>query len=393
MECDIIIPVWNQLEFTRDCIENLIKNTRIPYTLIVIDNASDDDTKRYLEGLKTRGSLRVELIRNEVNAGFIKAVNQGLRISHAAFVCILNNDTIPAPGWLERMIEFAATHRDVGLVNPQCSGHGDMPIDMYAKKLEDSRGAYMEMNQCQGFCMLVKREVIAMVGYLDESFGIGGFDDTDYSMRAYLAGYKCVAIKDAYVYHRLHGSFDRAGDREAWVERNQKIYYEKWGKHLRAGIAVSLRAPDDEALAHLATFSYGLAREWSWVHIWLNCRADQDEMQKAFEGSFDRYNLPPHQNIRVEYFNLPQPAFDLVVSGKLLERIRPRMKEKRFDMLVAFGDFGIDAFRAASLSAKVTKVRTMTISHREKVLNWLNKGKETALFTRQKVRESEQHAV
>ena len=221
MSCDIIIPIWNQLEFTRDCIDSVIRNTNYPYRIILVDNASDDETRLYLEGLRFKGQgPEIILIRNDVNAGFVKAVNQGLKISDAEYVCVLNNDTVAAPGWIRRMIDFAEAHNDVGLINPQCDGHGAMAIDEYAKSLERNKGIYMEMNQCQGFAMLVKREVIKKIGYLDEAFGIGGFDDTDYSMRAHKAGYRSVAIYDAYVYHRLHASFDKAGDREEWVRRN-----------------------------------------------------------------------------------------------------------------------------------------------------------------------------
>lgn len=98
MKCDIIIPVWNHKDITKDCIDSIIRNTVYPYSLILIDNASDADTKTYLESLKNNGSIDVKLIRNEENLGFVKAVNQGLKASGAPYVCIMNNDTIATPG-------------------------------------------------------------------------------------------------------------------------------------------------------------------------------------------------------------------------------------------------------------------------------------------------------
>jgi len=278
------------------------------------------------------------LIANGKNLGFVKAVNQGLGLSDAPYVCVLNNDTVPAPGWLDRMVAFAGGHKDVGLINPQCNGHGDMTIEDYAKALEARKGRFMEMNQCQGFCMLVKREVIEKIGLLDESFGIGGFDDTDYSMRAHKAGYKSVAIGDAYVYHRLHGSFDKAGDREYWVKRNQKIYYDKWGKHLRVGIKFSRAGGGEREVSGVMKFAYGLAREWSWVHIWINSRVDKALIKKSIEDILEREGLPPHQNIRINYFNLPDALFNLVMLGKLAGRMRRRMRDKRFDAVLSFNE-------------------------------------------------------
>ena len=54
MKCDIIIPVWNQLEYTRNCIENIFCTTSYPYRLILIDNGSDEETGAYLGSVKNR---------------------------------------------------------------------------------------------------------------------------------------------------------------------------------------------------------------------------------------------------------------------------------------------------------------------------------------------------
>ena len=380
MKCDIIIPIWNQLDYTRDCIEGILKNTAYPYRLILIDNASDDEMRRYLDGVKAKRPRDVELIRNEENLGFVKAVNQGLKCSKEPYVCVLNNDTIPATSWLERLIDFAESHKDVGLVKPQCDGHLDRPIEIYARMLETNKGRYMEMNQCQGFCMLVKREVIERIGYLDESFGIGGFDDTDYSMRAHRAGYRSVAIYDAYVYHRLHASFNRAGNREEWVKRNEKIYYDKWGKHLRVGIAIYLDVLDAAVASSAILLAYGLAREWSWVHMWIDFRGDKDILKKTIESFKEKNRIPPHQNIKVGYFNMPKGLFDLVIAGKLLERLKPRMRDKRFDAIIRLDD-SLLAFTFSF--AKALKARLVTLSSSRTVCDWEKEGRELAAIIKE----------
>ena len=101
MKCDIIIPVWNQPEATRECIESIVRGTNYPYRLILVDNGSGPETRSYLEELRKRPAPEVKLIRNEENLGYIKAVNQGLKASDAPYVCLMNNDTIPGAGWLE----------------------------------------------------------------------------------------------------------------------------------------------------------------------------------------------------------------------------------------------------------------------------------------------------
>ena len=381
MRCDIIIPIWNQLEFTKDCIDSIARNTGYPYRLILIDNASDKDTRDYLESVKNSKSLDVILIRNEKNAGFIKAVNQGLNKSDAPYVCIMNNDTIPAHGWLNRMVDFAESHPDAGLINPQCNGHMNSPIEVYAKSLEKNKGVYMEMNQCQGFCMLVKRELINKIGLLDEAFGIGGFDDTDYSMRAHKAGYKSVSIYDSYVYHRLHASFNKSGDREDWVARNQKIYYDKWGKHLRVGLPVSVSAPDDIDMTHLTEFAYGLAREWAWVYIWINCNADKDKIKKAIDEAIKAKGFPIHQNISIKYLNLPDAVFNLTVLGKLFERMRRRFKDKRFDAIIAFDE---DRYKFFLSFKWIFKTFVFKVLFDGSIKDWQVEGKNIAVSIKEK---------
>ena len=104
--CDIIMPVWNELDTTKECIDSIVKHTHYPYRLVIIDNGSDIPTQDYLRELKSRKDINLELIRNEENLGFVKAVNQGIRFSDASYICIMNNDTIATDGWLEEMVSI-----------------------------------------------------------------------------------------------------------------------------------------------------------------------------------------------------------------------------------------------------------------------------------------------
>jgi hypothetical protein len=333
--------------------------------------------------------------------GYIKAVNQGLKISDSAYICMMNNDTIPAPGWLEHMVEFAEAHADVGLINPQCGGHNGDSVENHARMLESYKGDYMEMNQCQGFCMLVKRDLVNKIGLLDETFGVGGYDDTDYSMRAHKAGFRSVAIRDSYVFHRIHASFDEAGNREEVVKRNRKIYYDKWGKHLRIGVLFSVERLDPFGGARAPTFSpgtkgaaqgqsldalemsrlleyvYGLAREWSWVHIWINSRQGKDVIKRVIDDVMRAKGLMPHQNIRIDCFNMPVLLFDLTVSGKMIERMRSRMMDKRFDALISFDD---NSYKLANATAKLLGLSVIRpLSEKEGIHDWLAEGRRAAV--------------
>lgn len=250
-KCDIIIPVWNQLEVTRECIDSILKNTNYPYRLIVIDNGSEAPTESYLSGLKENKGLDLLLIRNDKNLGFVKAVNQGVVVSDAPYLCIMNNDTIAASGWLEEMVDVIEANPSIGLLNPSSNTSGQFPgersIDEYALTLKGFKGQIQELYTCRGFCMLVTKEAIKRVGLLDEIYHVGYFDDTDYCKRAQALGYKTARAKAAYVYHKENVSFRTLKNNKDLFSDNEKIFFERWGRHVRVGYFIDGSLSNEKA--------------------------------------------------------------------------------------------------------------------------------------------------
>ena len=280
MNCDIIIPVWNQLALTKDCLSSIFANTGPGYGIIVVDNASAADTKNYLEATKSLSKAPFNIIRNEINLGFIKAVNQGIAASKARYVCLLNNDTIVTKGWLEAMIEVAESSPEIGIVNPSSNNLGQKPaqgepIELYAEKLRNSTIKTAEIATAIGFCMLIKRAVIEKIGFFDEIYGMGNFEDTDFSRSAAKAGYRAVRAVRAYVYHRENSSFKRRKDYEISFNRNREIYESRWGKPKR--IACVLDLHDSGALKRSGLDSIKLALEGNWVFYFFTGQPDLPE--------------------------------------------------------------------------------------------------------------------
>jgi glycosyltransferase involved in cell wall biosynthesis len=104
----IIIPCWNQLEFTRQCIAALLRHTHGPWELIIIDNGSTDGTAAYLANLRDAAPLPVTLISNTRNLGFPAAINQGLRCARGDYLVLLNNDVVVTEGWLNQLVGLAS---------------------------------------------------------------------------------------------------------------------------------------------------------------------------------------------------------------------------------------------------------------------------------------------
>jgi GT2 family glycosyltransferase len=285
MKCDIVIPVWNQPEFTKDCIDSILKNTEdVDYRIIAIDNASGEEAKNYLESLKPSLGPKLLLVKNENNLGFVKAANQGMRLSEAPYICLLNNDTLVAEGWLSEMIKIAEGLPQIGLVNPSSNNLGQRPaknepMEAYAEKLKKDSRKFFEIGSAIGFCMLVKRALIDKIGIFDEIYSMGNFEDTDYSRRAVKEGFLCVRACAAYVYHREGASFGRDGAFDENFERNRQIYEFRWGK--RRWIAYVLNPVDEFVLAKFNKDALDTARRGFWV----------------WSFSKDRLDLPRHSNI------------------------------------------------------------------------------------------------
>ncbi len=100
----VIVPCWNQLEFTRQCIAALTRCTRSPWELIVVNNGSSDGTGDYLAGVQDASAVPVTVIANSTNLGFPAAINQGLKYARGEYLMLLNNDAVVTEGWLEQLV-------------------------------------------------------------------------------------------------------------------------------------------------------------------------------------------------------------------------------------------------------------------------------------------------
>jgi glycosyltransferase involved in cell wall biosynthesis len=103
----IIVPCWNQIHFTQQCLAALKNHTRPTWELIVVDNASTDETASYLAGVRDMAAVPVTVVSNATNLGFPAAINQGLQLARGEYLVMLNNDVVVTDGWLDQLIALA----------------------------------------------------------------------------------------------------------------------------------------------------------------------------------------------------------------------------------------------------------------------------------------------
>src|SRR3989338_3417363 len=241
--CDIILLSWNKLLYLQPCVESLFKHTKLPINLFIVDNGSGAETVNYLQKLgitQHQENIHLQIIYNNENLGFVGGMNQGMKLSTSPYVCLLNNDTLFTANWLELCLKTFESNPQIGIVNPNSTTFGVWPKKN--QSVEDVAFEILkrwadqpitEIGSAVGFCMFIKREVIEKIGYLEESLYKFFFEDADYSKRAKLAGYKCVVANQAYVFHYEHKSFKNKKHRDQFFKKNQKWFFEKWGKPLR----------------------------------------------------------------------------------------------------------------------------------------------------------------
>jgi len=239
----IIILAHNALEYTRKCVESIQAHTEIAHEIIFVDNASTDGTRGYLAKL-SREHDHYLLVVNRENVGFAAGNNQGLAIAQGDYLLLLNNDVVVAPGWLECLVDCAENNPDIGIVGP-VSNHvaGPQLIEVVAydtaslegleqfaaKRALANKGQIKRLPRVVGFCMLVKRAVVDQIGGLDERYGMGNFEDDDFSLRAVLAGYGSCIAKDCFIHHFGNRTFKSAKlDYEASLRKNWEIFKRKW---------------------------------------------------------------------------------------------------------------------------------------------------------------------
>ncbi len=307
MKCDIIIPVWNEKALTVKCIDSIRQNTHFPYRILIIDNGSDPETSRYLKELTNKNPDLINLKRNDENLGFPKAVNQGIALSDAPYLCILNNDTEVYNGWLTEMIRVAESSADIGIVNPASNNLGRK----YTQPTSEDYGKYIEMSVCIGFCMLIKREVVDKIGKLDEIYSPGNFEDTDFSRRAVKAGYRCVMARGAYVYHVQNTGFKKRKDWDEKFKRNLDIFNERWGRVKRIAYIIKDLKENDPSAAERNIRDF--LKNGDWVYVFL---------KKGRLGP----NLKEHCSLRI--FELGSFIFDIKVFWRIVTR------KKKFDKVI-----------------------------------------------------------
>ena len=210
----IIIPNWNGVHHLPTCLDSLRRQSYPDFEVIVVDNGSTDGSLELL----ARDYPEVKVVALPENRGFAGGVNAGIREARGEIVAVFNNDAEADPCWLGELAGALARHPEAGMATPKVLLFDRREVinttgDFYGVDgVPGNRGVWQrdegQFNDeeyvfgAAGVAAAYRRAMLDEVGLLDEGL-ISYCEDVDLAWRAQLAGWKCVYVPKAVVYHKL----------------------------------------------------------------------------------------------------------------------------------------------------------------------------------------------
>ncbi|MGB9181610.1 MAG: glycosyltransferase [Pyrinomonadaceae bacterium] len=242
VRCSIVIPVFNKVEYTFQCLRSLIQEIDLSeHEIIVVNNASSDETARVLACFKDI----VRVINNEANMGFVDACNQGAAVARGEYLVFLNNDTVVLEGWLKNLLDTIEDDSTVGAVGSlflypdgliQEAGaivwkDGGAFHYGWGKSTENRKYVFArEVDYCSGASLLIRKTIFDSLGGFDRRFAPAYYEDIDLCMGVRSLGYKVVYQPASRIIHYegvTAGRDTQAGFKHFQIVNREKLV-EKW---------------------------------------------------------------------------------------------------------------------------------------------------------------------
>jgi len=211
----IIIPVFNRIEFTKKCIESLFNQTYKKFKVVIIDDGSSDGTNEFIKN----NYPAIHLIKGDGNLWWTASINLGVKYAlnnKADYVLTLNNDTIAAPDFLEKIIYFTKVHPDAlfgaiayNAINGTAIYGGHMidwrnasTIELLPLNLKKIDNGLVKVSHYPGRGLLIPRKVFDSIGLYDEKKMPQNGADDDFTLRAKKQGFDifCNYTAKLYIY-------------------------------------------------------------------------------------------------------------------------------------------------------------------------------------------------
>jgi GT2 family glycosyltransferase len=236
VRCSVVIPVHGRAGLTRRCLDAILADPpHTPFEVVVVDDASDDDTAALL----ARQPEPVRSLRRDQNGGFAVACNDGADAARGELIVFLNNDTEPHPGWLDALVAYADAHPRAAVVGAKLLFPDGSVQHAGVVICQDGRPRHVyagfprghpaveregELQAVTAACMLVRRPAWEEAGGFDPEFR-NALEDVDLCLRVRDAGGEVHYCPASVVTHLESVSRGRGS---AGVQENERRFRERW---------------------------------------------------------------------------------------------------------------------------------------------------------------------
>lgn len=244
---------------TRPCLESLLPWCDDPaFEVLMVDNGSNDGSAQ-----KTlswcAAHPQVKCLLSETNRGFSGGMNWGAEHAHGQWLLLVNNDTVFPKNSLDALCRVLhEVPADVAMLGPvtNVAGNGQrlwQPGATHEQWLKTGEWLndhpsqqLMPVYRCDFFCIAIRRDVWNELGGLDPAFGLGYYEDFDFSLRLVKAGYRQLITEDVFVLHLGSATFKTSNSAKALMKRNKELLRIKHSEarflHTRLGNLAVLQA-------------------------------------------------------------------------------------------------------------------------------------------------------
>ncbi|SEP23922.1 glycoside hydrolase family 99-like domain-containing protein [Nitrosovibrio sp. Nv6] len=249
-DVSIILPVFNNLKLTLECLLSIAAHTDpgVSYEVIVADDASTDETAQVISSIP---HLRV--VRNESNLGFLRNCNHALEHAQGNFIVYLNNDVQTTPQWLNTLLGTFDLYPNVGAVGPRFvypSGHlqeagavfrPDGTADMVGLNEDSSQARFSytrRVDYVSGACLMLPTSLAKQLGGFSEDFLPCYCEDSDLCLRVQEAGYYVYYNPATTIVHHLSkttGTIDTSFKLRC-ISKNLVTLQNKWLNRLEGSM-------------------------------------------------------------------------------------------------------------------------------------------------------------
>ena len=245
VDVSIIIPVFNQLEYTHACLASLQAVQEQPrFEVVVVDDCSTDGTSEAIAQIPG-----VVYLRNDTNSGFIASCNAGAKTARGKYLVFLNNDTVVKPGWLTALLDTFKEEKRAGIVGSKLlyqdgrlqEAGGVIWQDAsgwnYGKFDDPRKPEYnylRDVDYCSAAALMVPRALFESAGGFDSRYAPGYYEDTDLAFKVRQAGYRVLYQPLSEVIHHegATGGTDVSTGAKKHQEINRSTFAEMWSAEL-----------------------------------------------------------------------------------------------------------------------------------------------------------------